>query len=243
MESALDLPLASRTMLIGTSGSGKTTVKDEIVKLHLSRYPAVKTLMLDSKPRYRAEFELDGISCKVSRRYKKWHKSFGQLIPGSYVLPLKNVKAELKQIWRLGGRIAIAQGEREDWPKLVGAAEEFYRDAYGRDQRLLDVNELADFYQMGKINDIFWLVARSGREKGVGLVAESQRPRYIPVTVLTEMKQVFLFELDNVDDMKRMYDMGIPKGVAPVTREHIFFHWNKKLKWAAPSGQYYILRL
>ena len=159
------------------------------------------------------------------------------------MIPLKNIAKELDQVKRLGGRITIAQGEEHEWPKLLEATREFYQGAYGKEQRLIYVNELADFFQVGKTSNIFWLIARSGREKGVGLLAESQRPRYIPVPILTEMKQVFLFELDNVEDMSRMYDMGLPKTVAPITREHIYFYWNKKLKWADHSGEYYTLRL
>lgn len=208
----------------------------------------MQTLILDSKPRFRGEYELDGVSTRASRRYKKWAKEYGTLIPGSYVLPLKNFKAELDQVWRLGGRIAIAQGDMDNWKSLIGACQAFYQGSYGKHERLVVVNELADFYQVSRTSNIFWLISRSGREKKVGLIAESQRPRYIPVPVLTEMKQVFLFELDNKDDMKHMFDMGVPKerpGGSPVQavdRKYVFFYWNKELKWKAPSGEYHIVK-
>src|SRR5579875_1036032 len=113
MESALakvlQLPPASRTIVVGESGSGKTTLAELMVTLLRQNRPQTQCLYIDSKPRFRAEYELNGLTTKVSRRYKKWAKKYGEFIPGSYVLPLNDPKAELDQVWRLGGKVAIAQ--------------------------------------------------------------------------------------------------------------------------------------
>jgi hypothetical protein len=207
------------------------------------RLLSLQTLYIDSKPRFRAEWELDGVSTKVSRRYKKWAKDYGTFIPGSYVLPLRDPARELDQVWRLGGKIAIAQGEIDAWPKLIKSAEALYNDSYGKRERMLYVNELSDFFQTGKPSDIFWLIARSGGEKKISLAAESQRPVYIPKTVLTESVQIFLFKLKYSEDMKRMYEMGIPKDTPAITKRHVFYHWDTLLMNKAPSGRFYTLSL
>lgn len=203
----------------------------------------MQSLYIDSKPRFRAEFELDGISTKVSRRYRKWAKSYGQFIPGSYVLPLHNPKSELNQVWRLGGKVAIAQGDIDAWPKLMEAAKALYDDSYGKVERMVYVNELSDFFQVGNIGNIFWLIARSGGEKKISLAAESQRPVYIPKTVLTESVQIYLFKLKYSEDMKAMYQMGIPKNLPAITKRHVFYFWDTLAQQTAPSGRFYTLDL
>ncbi len=244
LEKVLQLSPSSRTIVVGESGSGKTTLAELMVTLLRQRQPKTQCLYIDSKPRFRAEYELNGLSTKASRRYRKWDKKYGETIPGSYVLPLRDPKAELEQIWRLGGHVAIAQTNSSDeWGSLMAAAEAFYEDSFGKVERLVYVNELSDFFEVKKIGGIFWLIARSGREKKVSLIAETQRPVYVPKVVMTESVQIYLFKLKYLEDMKRMWEMGIPRDVEPVKEDHTFFYWHTKEMKRSPSGEYYRLRL
>ena len=204
----------------------------------------MQSLYIDSKPRFRAEFELDGISTKISRRYAKWAKDYGQFVPGSYVLPLKDVRKELEQVWRLGGQTAIAQTNSMDhWGLLMEAAEALYEDAFGKKDRLCYVNELSDFFEVKKIGGIFWLIARSGREKKISLMAETQRPVYVPKVVLTESVQMYIFKLKYVEDMKKMYEMGVPKDTPAVSQKYTFLYWDTSAMKKFPSGEYYKLKV
>jgi hypothetical protein len=230
-------------MAVGTSGSGKSTLFEEMI-YRQSQLPRTQHLYIDSKPRFRAEFELNGVSTDISRRYKAWDKNYGKFIPGSFVLPLHDVGTELKQVWRLGGNIAIAQAEKpEQWPLLMEAATKFYESSHGKIERLVYVNELSDFFEVKKIGGIFWLIARSGREKKCAIAAETQRPVYIPKVLLTEMKRLYLFQLDNEDDIKAIHNMGVPATYRPPAVEYSFLFWDKRLREKPPSGNYYKLDL
>lgn len=208
-----------------------------------SRQP-VKTLIIDTKPRFRAELELNGLSTAATRRYAKWGYGSG-VIPGSYVLPgRQGIKSELDQVWRLGGNIAIASAEsKHEWDYVTNVARTFY-EGYGANNgpRLLLVDELADFFERRTLGDIFQRIARNGRERDCGLIAGSQRPRKVPVEIMTEMLRLYMFELQYEEDLKHLYQFGIPKETL-VPSGHIFFMWDRKLKLEWPSNGYHELDL
>ena len=244
--SALKMPIASRAFLVGKTGTGKSTLMEVLMREYQIAYSKtsklVRTLIVDTKPRWKAERELNGLTTKQSGRYRKWGYGSGTL-PGSYVLSGKGkVFDQLEQVWSFGGTIAIVQTEREsEWPSAIEAARGFY-EQYGADiPRLIVVDELADFYNRSNLADIFQRVARNGRERNCALLSGSQRPRKIPVEILTEMTRLYQFELDNKDDLNRVEDMGIPQHMLPTG--HAFYLWDKELKYQYPSDKYYELDL
>ena len=169
-------------------------------------------------------------------------------MPGSYRINLDgDIKRELDAVWRAKSRIAIAQvrpGDIADLRSLENVATVFYRDYSDRLPRLILVDELADFFEVRKSGGgIFWQTARSGRELNVALRAGSQRPSYIPNVVMTEADRLYLFTLDYSEDMKKVYQMGVPKTVSVPQVEHSFFYWDKFKRFDAPSGRQYVLQL
>ena len=208
----------------------------------------VRVLIIDTKPRFRAQFELNGLTTEATRRYAKWGYGSG-VIPGSYVLPGNApILHELNQVWRLGGSIAIASAEsKAEWPYVTNVARKFY-EGYGaiHGPRLLLVDELADFFEMRTLGDIFQRVARNGRERDVGLIAGSQRPRKVPKEIMTEFLRLYMFELQWIEgaesDLKHVMQFGLPSDVI-VPEGHTFYMWDRKLKRTPPSDMYYELDL
>jgi hypothetical protein len=241
--SVLLLPRASRAFLVGTTGTGKSTLAEVMLKEYQLAVPNLMTLIVDTKPRFKAERELNGLTTEQSGRYRKWGYGSG-VIPGSYVLPMRGTaKSELDQVWRLGGSVAIAHAERKherSWASHV--ATQFYEGYGAKRPRLLFVDELADFYEFRTLADIFQRVARNGRERDVALIAGSQRPRKVPVEMLTEMRRIYMFQLDFIDDLKHVWEFGIPRGVTPPLG-HNFYMFDKDLRLESPSHGYYILNL
>lgn len=126
---------------------------------------------------------------------------------------------------------------------LQEVARVFYGEYGDKYPRLIIVDELADFFEVKKMGGIFWQAARSGGELNIGLLAGSQRPSYIPNVVMTEADRLYLFNLDYIQDMRKVWQMGVPKTVSPPAVDHSFFYWNKHKQFEAPSGRYYVLDL
>lgn len=213
------------------------------MRFYLAKYPKARLLLIDSKPRYKAQWLTSGLSAKGF--YRGWSR--GQFLPGSYRIDSEMTTGrELEKVWSYGGRIAIAQtrpGCVADLRWLQDVARVFYGTGGDRYPRLIVIDELADFFEVQKFAGIFHQVARSGGEMNIGVLAGSQFPRYIPKAIVSECDRLYLFHLDNGDDMKTLYTMGLPKEVQQPPIGHSFFYWNKFERFNSPSGRMYQLKL
>jgi hypothetical protein len=200
-------------------------------------------LVIDTKPRFHAEWELNGLSTNTTRRYKNWGIG-SKVFKNSFVVPgNQNVKKELDFIWSLKGNVAIVHAERAaDLPFVSHVASVFFDSYSASIPRLVFVDELADFYRRVSLGDIFMRIARVGRERNCALIACSQRPRKIPTEVITELKRLYMFELSYREDMKHIYEFGIPEYVVK-PEGHAFYMYDKELKFSFPSNAYHELRL
>lgn len=246
---------APRAYLVGMTDSGKSTLMEVLMKNYMEAYSIPKlpvlTLIVDSKPRFKAELELNGLLTKTTGRYRRW--GYGsEVIPGSYVLPrIQHPKKELDQAWRLGGTIAIVQSEsKNEWDELAETARIFFEGYGAKQPRLLIVDELADFYERRLLTDIFQRVARNGRERDFAFIAGSQRPRKVPVETMTEMLRLYLFKLDFDEDLDHIIQFGLPWKQIPkwqrkevIPGGHVFYMWDRKLEYDEPSNKYYELDL
>lgn len=203
----------------------------------------VRTLIVDTKPRFKAEFELNGFPTSASGRYHKWGYGSG-ILAGSCVLPGgSRISAELDQVWRLGHKIAIVQTEEEtEWAHASSVATVFYERYGAHIPRLVVVDELADFYKWRALADVFQRIARNGRERDVALLAGSQRPRKVPTEVMTEMRRLYMFMLDYYEDIKHVWEFGIPRNTM-MPQGYSFYMFDKKLRLEYPSNAYYQLKL
>lgn len=242
---SISAPLA---YVAGKRGTGKSTLLEVLMKEYQLAYSKeklpVRTLIIDTKPRFKAESELYGVKTSVSRRYRKW--GYGsEIIPGSFALPQRgSIKSNLDQIWRLGGTVAIASTERElEWGWASEAARVFYEGYGSKHPRLLFVDELSDFFVNRSLSDIFQRVARNGRERDCAFIAGSQRPRKIPVEIMSEMSRVYLFHIDYSEDVKNILRYGVPQDTIIPSMGHTFFMYDHELGDAPPSKGYYELDL
>jgi len=216
-----------RAFLLGGTGSGKTTLEEMLIADFYNRYRSSRILILDSKPRFRAEFHPTGLPAK--RVFKHWKPS--PTIPGSVLI---REASQLDDAWRLGARIVVAQCERQsERYRLVDAAEKFYNDARHTRPQLLCVDETADFFHLNGSpiagsSDALIRVARSGRERGTAGLYCTQRARSIPSSIIEELTQLYLFVLDGRADLKRCVEMGAPEWIEPPEHEYEFYLWTKR---------------
>jgi len=226
--SEISLHERERAFLLGGTGSGKTTLEEMLIADFYGRYRTSRTLILDSKPRFRAEFFTNGLSAK--RVFKHWKP--GATIPGSVLIRTAD---QLDDAWRLGARIVIAQCERQtERYRLVEAAERFYNDARHSRPQLLCVDETADFFHLNGSpiggSDALVRVARSGRERGTAALYCSQRAKSIPSSIIEELTQLYLFVLDGRADLKRCVEMGAPEWIEPPANAYEFMLWSKRAR-------------
>jgi len=217
---------ADRGFLVGGSGSGKSTLADLLGAEFVHRYygRGGRRLILDSKPRYRAQWTVSGTS--AARRYKRW--AHGQPIPGSVVV---DTPADLTHAFALGHRTVIAQCEdSRELPRLVATAAAFLRDARASRPQLIQVDETMDFYHGNGMprggDDTITKFARAGRERGNAVLYCSQRTKSIPATLMSELNRLYALQLDYLADAKRLQEMGCPPFELP-QRPYEFRYWFK----------------
>jgi hypothetical protein len=217
---------ADRGFVLGGVGSGKSTLCDELGADFVARYRAAgaRRLILDSKPRYRAELTAQGTS--AARRYRRW--GHGAPIPGSVVV---DDPADMRIAWETGARTVIVQcDDPAELPRLTAATASFFRQANAKRPQLLQVDELMDFYHSNGSpiggNNAIVRCARAGRELGIAVLAGSQRTYNIPSIFLQEMTRLYAFLVDATKDVKRLSEMGAPPFPIP-TKPHAFRYWYK----------------
>lgn len=240
---ALALQKKERGLAVGKTESGKSTLAERLITQFLDENPTARILIADSKPRFRAEWTLDGV--RADWKYRKWE--YGAAVPGSFLLPLRNPESELANVWRLKGHVAIAQVDKKDeWWKLAQCIDIFYEKWGAKWPRLVYVDEAADFYEGSvgaRTGNSILRVIRSGRERNVAFLGASQRPRGLPKSFLTEVSKLYLFELDWIEDVKHLRENGLGKEVAVPQRPYVYYFFDKRARTNPASGKYYQLAL
>jgi energy-coupling factor transporter ATP-binding protein EcfA2 len=221
---------AERGLITGGTGTGKSTLMEFLINDFVHRYPTGRTVIADTKPRFRAEMELNGLPAK--RRYKGW--DHGTVIPGSVAGDLSRSDGGLGDAWKLGHRVVILQTDTQrEWPLILRAMAAFFRQARTSRPQLAAVDETMDFFGsngqpipgLGEDRDALLRIVRAGRERGMGGLFGMQRPKGVPVPIVQELTRLYLFRLDNDDDVERLWDLGIR--VEPPDRDHEFRYWKR----------------
>jgi len=219
-----------RALIIGGSRSGKSTLLDHLVQYSVKTRPDIEVLMLDTKPRFRAEIEKFGPRNKfvrdADRNYNDWAP--GPVVPGSVRL---NIHADnpLANHWTDECRIVIAQCEEPaERHRLLQIADKWYHTKKRNKDRMLVCDELLDFYHPNGVCidpkcNVPLKVNRAGGERGFSSTQGAQRPKGIPIQLSAELTRLYLFHLRYEQDMKYLYDMGIPRDIEPPKKEkHAF---------------------
>lgn len=232
MASTVSLPKSARGILVGANGTGKSTLAAHVLTEFRKDYPQSRMLVLDTKPRWRAEWLPDGTYAK--RQYRKMAK--GDTIAGS-------VSMSRMTDWPLAwhpdtnpSHTVIAQRmhgtQAENVRYQIKAAERFFETQDARSPSLLYIDEGMDFFSANgsaRGSDIVQRCFRAGREKGLATMIGVQRPISINLQCLTETSWCAVFRINYAGDIKRLYEMGWPQTVGPPTYEqdHCFRLWRE----------------
>jgi hypothetical protein len=220
----LSLREDERALCTGGTGTGKSTLAELLGLEFTGRYPDARRLILDTKPRYKAEYRLDGTY--AGALYLKWKR--GQFVAGACVVANGR---QMREAFSIGFRTVVAQlgYQGATLADLLAALREFY-DTRKFHRRLGHVDEALDFYGPTGLprlsDDIMNRCARSGREHGLAMLYCSQRTRAFSTTVMEEITRLYAFALDFDKDAERYREFGCPP--FPQPEGHDFRYWTKQ---------------
>jgi len=211
-----------RVLTFGRSRTGKSSLMDwEIREIQKSR-PTCMQILVDSKPRFRAEKTRGPFHYRnrrdASKLYTHWAK--GPVVPNSVVVPIWD-DHPFRGLWdkKNPSEIAIMQsGDSADWKRILQLLSAFTA-AHIRDrERRIVVDETLDFYNRNTWgidgrNDPFYRTARAHRVHGM------------PPLILNMASRVNLFHLANDSDMRHLQqNVGIRDAESP-EGEYVFRQW------------------
>lgn len=225
-----------RENVYGTTRSGKSSHLDWQMR-GIQRYrPECMQLLLDTKPRFRAETTKQSFDPTGKRRtnaswlYRTWSK--GPVLPNSVLVPLWD-DHPFRGLWSRPGEIAIMQsGDMKDWLRMLELTMRFVKAHVSGRERRLTVDEVLDFYgrttwSINSKNDVFYLAARAGGERNIGQSLGAQRIHGIPILIRDMTSINTLYHLDQSRDVKYLAENGIDNAVAP-DGDFIFHQWRKQ---------------
>lgn len=191
-------------------------------------------LLIDTKPRYRAETEKVRLNPKARRsaayRYTSWSKS--PVLPNSVVVDLDDPHP-FRGVWTRPGEIAILQsGDSMDWRRMLILLRAFTKANIKDRERRLVVDEILDFYQRNTFgidmkHDVFYHMARAGRERGIGMSMGAQRLRGLPPLIIAMLSRLTLFHLAIDSDLKYLSELGIQEQNSPAGN-YVFRQYKKE---------------
>lgn len=214
---------------VGTFGgtrAGKSSLMDWELRYVSQARPDCMQILIDSKPRFRAEFRKHPLKANkrlsAEKLYKHWAK--GPVLPNSVVVNLFDPKP-FAGCWPKDrpGEIVILQGDDLlQWRRMLALLTAFTKaHIKGRERRIV-VDEILDFYGRNTIgidtkNDVFYRAARAGGERNIGIEFGAQRVHGIPPLILNMLSRVNLFHLRHDADLKYLREaVGITDAASPV---------------------------
>ncbi len=233
--SRLSLRRNDRALLTGGTRSGKSTLGDFLGMSFTTQYRHLEArrMILDTKPRFRAQWRLSGRTTK--RLYKNW--GHGPCVPDSVLV---TDPADLRAAWATKHRTVVVQAPYGGNIGLQCACLQLFLEdsRYNRPQ-LVHVDEALDFFHGNGMarNDIIVKLPRAGAERGTASLFCSQRTKGFSPQLLELINLLYAFRLDFADDAKRFQEFGCPPFMLP-TEDHEFRYWSKAQDRKTVYGPY-----
>lgn len=219
-----------RGALIGASNTGKSTLAAYVLHHFRKENPHARILVLDTKPRWRAQYLANGGSPK--RYYSRL--AAGDKIPGS--VSLQQMR-DWNIVWDADtnpSQTVVVQNLNVPHSMNVlfqtRVLERFFATQKANRPSLAYLDEGMDFFtasSSARGTDIVQRCFRAGRELNLATLLGTQRPRQINLQVLTETSWLALFRINFEEDVKHLHNMGFPRDVGAPTYDqpHAFRLW------------------
>lgn len=225
---------AERHYVIGDTRTGKSCHVDHEMRAIQRLRPDCMNLLVDSKPRFRAETERMPLNPKgrtsCAWRYRHWQK--GPVVPGSVLVDLHS-DHPFRGLWSRPGEIAILQsGDGAEWRRMLDLLMGFVKAQIGERERHITADEVLDFYGRSTFSikgnaDVFYLAARAGGERNIGMTLGSQYVFGLPPLVRKMWSRISLYHLGSEKEIVHLRALGIPVDQSP-KGNYIFNQWTKE---------------
>lgn len=224
-----------RSAVFGRSRSGKSSLMDWETRIVQETRPSCMQVLVDTKPRFRAEKIRGPVTFKnrrdASKLYTSWAK--GPVVPNSVVVPIWD-DHPFRGLWHKDNpnEVAIMQsGDETDWPRMLQLLKGFVGAQIKDRERRIVFDEVLDFYGRntygiaGHKNDIIYRTARAGGERQIGIQLGAHRVHGLPPLVLNMLSRVTLFHLSDDSDLIHLRrSVGIKDAESP-TGDFVFRQW------------------
>lgn len=221
-----------RSLMVGKTRFGKSTLALVALQELLNKYKNMELLVIDTKPHFRASHQMNGLKADIL--YRNWQK--GDYFPESIVLPAGDKSVSLDYAFDIahtvsghgrGATIILQTDNKADYYNIGRRLQEQYRRSNKKRRVFIYIDEaysLLKFHRL--VAEQVTLCVTAGGERGVGIMLASQRPRWIPVEVLSEVTRYYIFRLDNAKDRGNVKDNGLPSGFRFPRERYIFRYYN-----------------
>lgn len=171
-----------RVITFGGTRAGKSSLTDMTMMQVQHERPQAMQILIDTKPRYRAEFERGRrytARKPAAYRYESWEA--GPMIPNSCVVDIWD-DHPFKGMWNEPGEVAIMQGaEFDDWRRMLQLLKGFVQAPVKNRERRVIVDECLDFTRgtrSGLIPEMTCYTALQEQVRNVELVLTWARTEY-----------------------------------------------------------------
>lgn len=221
-----------RALAVGKTRSGKSTLALQALQELLNIYPTMENLVIDTKPHFKASHTLNGI--RADFLYRNWQK--GDYFPNSVVLSPKDTSVSLDYAFsiahtisgkKMGATVILQTDNKDDYPLIANRLKEQYRRSNKKRHVYIYIDEAYSLLKYSRfVAEQVTLCVTAGGERGVGVMAATQRPRWIPVEMLSEITRYYVFRLDYNKDKLNLRENGLPPGFRFPRRMHNFQYYN-----------------
>ena len=221
-----------RGLMVGKTRSGKSTLALQTLNELLDEYPTMENLVIDTKPHFTASHYLNGL--RADWLYRNWQK--GDYFPSSVLLSPKDTSVSLDYAFDIahlisgkkrGATVVLQTDDKSDYPNIAKRLMEQYRRSNKKRRVFIYIDEAYSLLKYSRfVAEQVTLCVTAGGERGVGVLAATQRPRWIPVEMLSEITRYYIFRLDNGSDKKNLKDNGLPPGFRFPRTMHVFRYYN-----------------
>lgn len=193
------IPTNKHVLICGTTGTGKSFLAEQ----YLKGYKYV--IKLDTKD-------------ETSERRRKAQSPWEGLTEGKDFTVCSNLD-ELDNIDT--DKIIFNPPYFEQTEELFNA---FFDWVFLRENTIVWIDEVMGIGTSNRMPRSLLRIYTQGRSKNVGLWACSQRPAGIPTIILANSDYYFIFNLNNVNDRKRMYEMTGCREMLELPTGHYFWY-------------------
>ena len=194
------IPTDKHVLICGTTGTGKSV----LVEQYLKNYKYV--VKLDTKD-------------ETAERRKKGVSAWDGLIEGKHFTVVSRLE-DLDNVET--DKIIFNPSYYEQTEDMFNM---FFDWVFLRENTIVWIDELMGFTSSQKCPKSLARCYTQGRSKNVGIWSCSQRPSGIPAIALSNSDYYFIFNMNNINDRKRVYDMTGLKEILELPKGHNFWYY------------------